>query len=670
MTFPTLAARWLNGLVYLLVAALAFVPVLVLPPRLLESFKVGTEFEIVILAWVTAGVIGVARALEGRALLPLELPTARWLMGLMVWVIIGAALVTKPAMHLAYGATVFACLLAGLTLVAWLDGAARRRMYVFSVVAALVGFECLIATMQYAQFPFRDLIKGTEITYLHNWFAIVAAGSRGVDGLGTMGNRNYLGELLVLSTPILFAAAFASRRLVGRIAFSIVGLAAVGVLVASSARASLAGLFLGAGLAGLIVFGPQLLSPKFWWEDQRRRAALVVVPVIFAVMLAFAGTRLSEEATVKLTEDNSAVARLVNWKAAAGLWLEHPIQGIGLGAWKVNGLRKLAEQNPTGLPAMASEQRFYQLHNEWLQGLAELGVVGFVLIVGACFAWLGAVRQNPTLATPLRWGLLASFFGLAAASVFGFPFHIGLTAVVFLFLMACGLARPPLSPGATDASPPEEAAPEARQEASLLPVGARVPLALVTLVVMGGVAWLAISRGVWPLWQASHYAYLATEVAKDKRADGGDVLFGLAVRHDRFKAMSALRQLQILSNKKRLEESLAVYDANLAEGLGMDATLTRAGVLRRMGRREEAIATYRQVMSYYHPSYRGYGIAARRLQAMGVPAATPATSAAPPASAASPAAAATGEEGADDEAASPASPASPDEPGDDEATHD
>lgn len=73
-------------------------------------------------------------------------------------------------------------------------------------------------------------------------------------------------------------------------------------------------------------------------------------------------------------------------------------------------------------------------------------------------------------------------------------------------------------------------------------------------------------------------------------ADGIDLVYAVAARHDRFKADHLVEVLGELYERGRYDEVLKVYDANIAEGLGMDALLVRAVALAKLERMEEAIA--------------------------------------------------------------------------------
>jgi tetratricopeptide (TPR) repeat protein len=141
--------------------------------------------------------------------------------------------------------------------------------------------------------------------------------------------------------------------------------------------------------------------------------------------------------------------------------------------------------------------------------------------------------------------------------------------------------------------------------------------ALALLLACGLLAW---SHAMLPVYQASHYRWLGEQVdQKAKKVIGADILFELAATHDRFKAPHAFEAMQYLLRKRRFAEILTTYDRYAGEGLGMDALLVRAAALEQTGKKEEAIAAFKQVMAYYHPKHRNWRSARRRLKAMGQP---------------------------------------------------
>jgi O-antigen ligase len=126
----------------------------------------------------------------------------------------------------------------------------------------------------------------------------------------------------------------------------------------------------------------------------------------------------------------TASTRVQIWTFGLADWVQtDPLFGYGLGGWfhRIPGLQKSAGFAPTG-------EVFAQAHNEYVQWIAETGLVGLVLLG----LWLWSHRAIFTHAT---YG--GSLVALAVDSVTWFPFHV--VPVALLALIVVGLAMSPLT---------------------------------------------------------------------------------------------------------------------------------------------------------------------------------------------------------------------------------
>lgn len=172
----------------------------------------------------------------------------------------------------------------------------------------------------------------------------------------------------------------------------------------------------------------------------RRRvaAALLLAGAIGVGVLA--GTPLGERFRDFLVVDVAAPERLervVAWRASLSMLADHPIAGIGYGAfgWVF----------PRYLPA-GEAQPWAQLHNDPLEMLVSGGIVG-----GALFAWLAvaAIRRltagHRAIASGSRrlgnLGLLAGIASLGLHALVDFNHQIPANAL--LFVAAAAAAAPP-----------------------------------------------------------------------------------------------------------------------------------------------------------------------------------------------------------------------------------
>lgn len=123
--------------------------------------------------------------------------------------------------------------------------------------------------------------------------------------------------------------------------------------------------------------------------EKRRRGKILLLGSVAAVVIALAvpsstWTRLSTisdvtnaESAAKVQDEGSARQRLELWRVARRIFIEHPIVGVGLGAYQdahyVYAMRP--EFNPIALGHRDAHSTYYRL-------LAESGLVGFVLFFG------------------------------------------------------------------------------------------------------------------------------------------------------------------------------------------------------------------------------------------------------------------------------------------------
>jgi O-antigen ligase len=165
---------------------------------------------------------------------------------------------------------------------------------------------------------------------------------------------------------------------------SIVAVALLGLMLAIGGRGPLLAVLL--SLAVPVLAGVRLSRRNLLLV---RRAAmwLAIAGAAFLAIVAYLlWTGDERVATIRrlavlITEGGgqSALRRLYFYQSALELWREHPILGSGIGGWPVLTLQLDVRAYP---------------HNLFLETLAELGLVGFVLLVGILGTGLWALKQG------------------------------------------------------------------------------------------------------------------------------------------------------------------------------------------------------------------------------------------------------------------------------------
>lgn len=213
--------------------------------------------------------------------------------------------------------------------------------------------------------------------------------------LGVYGDPNYLAEYLAMTVPL--AVAFIARR--GspwwvRLICVVSLLLAVTCIILTFSRGGFLGLVAG-GLVWAI-------------RERAQRAKALVLSAALAVGVAVLAPATFWERTDTLEEfeqDQSALGRVYAWHVASSVNLDHPLRGVGGGAFR--------EAWPFYAPPEVREHPLVA-HNIFLDTLGELGWVGFFLFLTFAGSATGAVFRAGSYS---EVGWLARGIG---ASVAGF----------------------------------------------------------------------------------------------------------------------------------------------------------------------------------------------------------------------------------------------------------
>ncbi len=154
-------------------------------------------------------------------------------------------------------------------------------------------------------------------------------------------------------------------------------------------------------------------------------------------------TNIYDIFTSKLeTKDSSINFRFMAWRSTFDLWRRYPVWGVGIGQVEV-------DIHKTQIPALQAiiaktYQVFSESHNDWVQILAELGIIGFL-----AFLWIilnivwklvrVAIRSIDNedvflLALPIGAGITA----VLIAAIFSFPLQEPASSMYFWGLIALG----------------------------------------------------------------------------------------------------------------------------------------------------------------------------------------------------------------------------------------
>ena len=271
---------------------------------------------------------------------------------------------------------------------------------------------------------------------------IAAAGA--APASGTFINRNHFAGMLEMSLPFAVMYGLAALRghrnrvelstraaLSASLGFGLAMLILMGIVFSfsrSGFSAALAGLLAMAGLGG-----GQNLSPQV----RKGANALVLLAVAAAFFLLPPDALIQRFADVSSLEEVRSQDRLELWSETWELVKAYPLVGCGLGAYRAAFL-----EFKVTTPMVTDDYA----HNDYLQCLAEMGVLG-ALIVAVLF--FGFVRSALIARTRLptvdgRYLAIACFgamFSIALHSVTDFNLYIPANAMLFAWIagVASGL---------------------------------------------------------------------------------------------------------------------------------------------------------------------------------------------------------------------------------------
>lgn len=146
-------------------------------------------------------------------------------------------------------------------------------------------------------------------------------------------------------------------------------------------------------------------------------------------------SRVDNRLEETLVRETGLGERVVLWEDSFGMVRDFPILGVGLGCW--------SELFPHYHRPPWRSGRFLESHNDYLQLLAETGLVGFALL--GCFFVYAVFRPLARiggLAPAVRATFAALVSGLAVMAVHEFfDFNLQIPANAFLFSLMLGLAN-------------------------------------------------------------------------------------------------------------------------------------------------------------------------------------------------------------------------------------
>ena len=304
----------------------------------------------------------------------------------------------------------------------------RASLFALGFVVCLLSISCLIESITGAALTDHSLRNGSKPLF------------RGFSGFS---------ETMAVASTIFFGLALEIRK--KRLA-ALCGLTALFAWLATVQALERAPI-LGAAAGLLLLIIGSLVMPSCRPRSVRR-AGVLAFALLFITALQLApltsiysdspapATALHRFQATSLTESNTSV-RLLFWATGWEMFRRHPLLGVGANNYDVAfpwARAQFAESHKNSPLTELNEQLLTQYaHNEYVQILAELGAVGFLLFLLFCAAlivtfWRALRRaRRPLLTLGSGAGMLA-FAVSSGASAFSFRW-LG-SGLIFFFAAA------------------------------------------------------------------------------------------------------------------------------------------------------------------------------------------------------------------------------------------
>ena len=255
-----------------------------------------------------------------------------------------------------------------------------------------------------------------------------------------------MAEMLVTILPLVVIAGIYARRALVRIALSLAALLGWGgVMLSLSKGAFLAGiigfviLFAGCGLFSLKRIRKRVVISAGVW-------LVVTLAMQLVIPLVTTSPATVDYFTGKAgNRDLSNATRLLVWQVAGEMARTHPAVGVGADNFGVAVNRARASLATGRGPAreIAEDLALERAHNEPLQVLAELGIIGLILFAVPFAAFVVFAGRKLVRERRLSPALWAAFAGLAAffasSMVSSFSFRAAQNGIAFFLVFAVAI---------------------------------------------------------------------------------------------------------------------------------------------------------------------------------------------------------------------------------------
>ncbi len=236
--------------------------------------------------------------------------------------------------------------------------------------------------------------------------------------MGTFGNPIFFAAYLLASLFVAAQCFFDAVKPSARFAAAALAACILSALLLTQTRAAWIGLGV-AAVIGIVVAVPGKKATAAW---------------LLAFMIAAAAFAAAMHSTWSRNQEHALI-----WRDTVTMWKSKPMTGVGIGTFHIH----FPDYAQADLKAKWPAGTFIvnDAHNEYLQELAEGGVVGFLswILIPTFFIW--SVLARAELRKDNAW-LIAGVIGVAAQNFFSVDMRFGVSASLVAQLMGLVLTLP------------------------------------------------------------------------------------------------------------------------------------------------------------------------------------------------------------------------------------
>ena len=240
------------------------------------------------------------------------------------------------------------------------------------------------------------------------------------------GDPNFFAAYQIVALPLLLVCAAEARsRWLRAFLYATVAVIVVSVFTSLSRGGLLA--------LGVVLLLALVFPARSFFRSRGQKAILVLV-LGAGVALAVQSTSGALTARLGEIDDRGGSGRINHWRAALGLVEDDPLLGVGYGSYIRLSNDLLLRTPGTDLSHYRLRPNGSEVHNTYLGTTAELGIPGFVLLLGLMVSTARMFRRvardaadlspfvarlaNALLLSIIGWSLVAVFLSAETARPF------------------------------------------------------------------------------------------------------------------------------------------------------------------------------------------------------------------------------------------------------------